>query len=177
MRLFLSNLGNLKSCILTTSCILRGPKGVLTSLVSPSNFVTAPFGGADLLIIETFEPESKSTWKSLWLLIVPIISAVVLNGEFWYPTGSSLQVLILCRRPIILHTVQGYFWHPRQGQTLYVWGGQTIEAGFPKRQGKDLPCHCLNAGLPALMQDWAFLRRCSILDIRFFHGMFTELPS
>ncbi len=28
------------------------------------------------LIIETFTPESKSTWKSLWLLIVPIVSAV-----------------------------------------------------------------------------------------------------
>ncbi len=31
------------------------------SLVSPSIFVITPFGAADLLIIETFEPESKST--------------------------------------------------------------------------------------------------------------------
>jgi hypothetical protein len=35
-----------------------------------------PFGKADLLIIETFEPESKSTRKSLQLFIVPIVSAV-----------------------------------------------------------------------------------------------------
>jgi hypothetical protein len=30
------------------------------------------------------------------------------------------QLLLLCCRPIILRTVQGYFWHTRQGQTLYV---------------------------------------------------------
>ncbi len=49
---------------------------VFTSLVSPSNFVIMPFGRADLLIIETFEPESKSTKKSLQLLMVPIVSVV-----------------------------------------------------------------------------------------------------
>jgi hypothetical protein len=59
-----------------TSCILRQPKRVLTSLVSPSNFVIMLFGKANLLILETVEPESKSTQKSLQLLIVPIVSAV-----------------------------------------------------------------------------------------------------
>ncbi len=45
----------------TTSWDLRRPARVLTNLASPSNFVIMPFGKADLLIIETFEPESKST--------------------------------------------------------------------------------------------------------------------
>jgi hypothetical protein len=61
MRLFLSNLSSLKSCIVTTSCILRQPVRVLPSLVSPTNFVIMLFGRPDLLIIEAFEPESKST--------------------------------------------------------------------------------------------------------------------
>jgi hypothetical protein len=69
MRLNLLNLGSLMSRIMTTSCFLRQPVRVLTSLVSPSNFVITPFGRADHLIIETFEPESKSTQKSLQLLI------------------------------------------------------------------------------------------------------------
>ncbi len=59
-----------------TSCILRQPVRFLTSLLSPSNFVVAPFGKVDLLIIETFEPESKRTQESLQLLIVPIVSVV-----------------------------------------------------------------------------------------------------
>ncbi len=63
---------------------------VLTSLVSLSNFVIMPFGKADLLIIETFEPESKSTLKSLQLLMIPIVSAVqMVKGD------SCLQILIL----------------------------------------------------------------------------------
>ncbi len=49
------------SCIVTTSYVLRRPARVLTSLVSPSNFVMTIFGKADHLIIEIFEPESKST--------------------------------------------------------------------------------------------------------------------
>ncbi len=86
--------------------------------------------------------------------------------------------LHLCRGPIILPTVQGYFWRARQGQMQYAWGGQTIKAGFPKWQGKDSPRHCLNAGMLVLMQDWAFLVcKCSVLGIRFFHGMSMELPS
>ncbi len=70
----------------------------------------------------------------------------------------------LCPRPIILHTVQEYFWCAWQGQMLYVWGGQTIQARFPKRQGKDSPSHCLSERLLVLMQDWAFLCRWSVLD-------------
>ncbi len=76
MRLFLSNLGNLRLRIVTASCVLRWPARVLTSLVSPSNFVIMPFGKADLLIIETFKPESKSTQKSIQLLIVQIVPVV-----------------------------------------------------------------------------------------------------
>ncbi len=76
MCLFSLSSGSLMSCIVTTSCVLRHPVWVLTSLVSTSNFVITPFGKADLLIIETFEPESKSTQKSLQLLIVPVVSAV-----------------------------------------------------------------------------------------------------
>ncbi len=45
------------SCIAMTSCVLRQPARVLTSLVSPSNFVITPFGKADLLIIGTFIKE------------------------------------------------------------------------------------------------------------------------
>ncbi len=78
------------SCTVTTSCVLRHPARVLTSLVSPSNFVMTPFGKVDLLIIETFKPESKSTQKSLRLLIVPIVSAVqMVTGD------SCLGILIL----------------------------------------------------------------------------------
>jgi hypothetical protein len=44
MRLFLSNLGKLKSCMVMTSCVLRQPARVLTILASPSNFVIMPFG-------------------------------------------------------------------------------------------------------------------------------------
>ncbi len=50
MHLFLSNSGNLTSCIMKTSFDLRQPVRVLTSLVSPSNFVIMPFGRANLLI-------------------------------------------------------------------------------------------------------------------------------
>jgi hypothetical protein len=49
-----------------------------------------PFGKADLFIIETFEPESKSTQKSLQLLIVPIVSAVQM-----VMVDSFLGILIL----------------------------------------------------------------------------------
>jgi hypothetical protein len=78
------------SRIMTTSCLLRHPVRVLTSLVSSSYFVMTPFGKADLLNIETFEPESKSTQNSLRLLIVPIVSAVqMVIGD------SCLGILIL----------------------------------------------------------------------------------
>ncbi len=70
---------------MTTSCIFRQPTRVLTSLVSPSNFVKKPFGKVHLLIIETFKPESKSTQKSLQLLIVPIVSAVqMVMGDSYF---------------------------------------------------------------------------------------------
>jgi hypothetical protein len=78
------------SHIVATFCVLRQPARVLTKLVSPSNFVITPFGKADLLIIGTFKPESKSTQKSLQLLIVPIVSAVqMVMGD------SCLGTLIL----------------------------------------------------------------------------------
>ncbi len=49
-----------------------------------------PFGKADLLIIESFKLESKSTQKSLQLFIVPIVSAVqMVMGD------SCLGILIL----------------------------------------------------------------------------------
>jgi hypothetical protein len=49
-----------------------------------------PFGKADLLIVETFEPELKSTQKSLQFLIVLIVSAVqMVMGD------SCLGILIL----------------------------------------------------------------------------------
>ncbi len=49
-----------------------------------------PFGKADLLILETFEPESKSTQKSLLLLIVLIVLVVqMVTGD------SCLGILIL----------------------------------------------------------------------------------
>jgi hypothetical protein len=90
MRLFLSNSGSLMSCIVTTFSVLRQPVRVLTSLVSPSSFVIMPFGKVDLLSIETFKPESKSTQKSLQLLIVAIVSAVhMVTGD------SCLGILIL----------------------------------------------------------------------------------
>ncbi len=87
--------------------------------------------------------------------------------KFLFAIDKQVQCWLtaeVCRRPIILRAVQRYFWCAQQGQTQYVWGGQTIEAGFPKRRGKDSPRHRLSAGLLVLMQDWAFLRRCSVLD-------------
>jgi hypothetical protein len=78
------------SCIVTTSCVFRQPVRVLTSLVSLSYFAITPFGKADFLIIETFEPESKSTQKNHLLLIVTIVSAVqMVTGD------SCLGILIL----------------------------------------------------------------------------------
>ncbi len=89
MHLFLLNLGNLKSCIMMTSCILKQPARVITSLVLPSNFVIMLFGRADLLIIETFKPESKCTQKSLQILLVPIVAMVQMI------TGNScFEILI-----------------------------------------------------------------------------------
>ncbi len=52
---------------------------VLTSLVSPSSLVTTPFGRADLWIIETFQPESRSTQKCLWLCM----QFLFWNHDFW----------------------------------------------------------------------------------------------
>ncbi len=99
-------------------------------------------------------------------------------GERIHNIGRNCSKLFTqCRRLPILCTVQEYFWHAWQGQTQYVWGGQTIKARFPKRRGKDSPRHRLNAGLLVLMQDWAFLRRGPVLDKRFFHGMSMEHPS
>jgi hypothetical protein len=69
-----------------------------------------------------------------------------------------------CRKPITPFTVQGYFWCAWQGQTLHVWRGQTTKSGFSKRQSEDSARHPLSAGLLVLIQDWAFLRRCSVLD-------------
>ncbi len=69
-----------------------------------------------------------------------------------------------CRKLIIPCTIQGHFWRAWQGQMQHMWGGQAIESGFPKRWGEDLPQYCLSAGLLVLMQDVAFLFRCSILD-------------
>ncbi len=43
---------------------------VLTSSVSPSSLVAISYGNADPLIIETFEPESRSNQKSLQLRTV-----------------------------------------------------------------------------------------------------------
>ncbi len=86
------------TCIVTNSSILRQPARVLTSLASPSIFVIMPFGKADLLIIETFKPDSKRTQKSLRLLMVPIVSAVqivrgILVLESWSLVhGSWLEV-------------------------------------------------------------------------------------
>ncbi len=87
----LVDLDYFKSCIVRTSCISRWPERVFMSLVSPSNFVIMPFVRADLLIIETFKPESKRTQKSLWLLMVPIVKAVQMI------TGNCcLEILIFC---------------------------------------------------------------------------------
>ncbi len=76
MHLFLLNSSNLMSHVVTTSCVLRWPARVLTSLLSPSKFIITPLGRADLLIIETFEHEPKSTQMSLQLLMVPTVSVV-----------------------------------------------------------------------------------------------------
>ncbi len=103
MRLFLSNSGSLMSWIVTNTCVLRQPARVLTSLVSPSNFVITPFGKADLLIIETFEPESKSTQKSLHLLMVPIVSTVVQMGNL------DLWPMVIESRCVILNLITFIF--------------------------------------------------------------------
>ncbi len=105
MRLFLSNSGNLRSRIVTTSCILRWPARVLISLVSPIIFVMMPFGKADILIIETFKPESKSTQKSLRHLIVPIVSAVQMvtgNSCFW---NLDFRPMVVESRCVILDLI------------------------------------------------------------------------
>ncbi len=127
MRLFLSNSGSLMSCILTTSCILRHPAKVLTSLVSPSNFVMTPFGKADLLIIDIFKPESKSTRKSLWLLVVPIVSAVQM---VWHKLPRKVSY-------------KSNFGAPDQGQTLEVWKSQTTESALRWCTGHIVPRHTL----------------------------------
>jgi hypothetical protein len=49
---------------------------VLIDLLSPMSLVIAPMGIADFLIIETVDPDSRRTQKSLRLLTSPIASAV-----------------------------------------------------------------------------------------------------
>ncbi len=131
-------------------------------------------------------PLSLKTYA--WLLVSNLttrsLHVTQLRDFFSYKVFSSLSPWWLfficggkCRRQTIIHTVQEYFWRTRQGRMGYVWGGQTIEAGFPKRQGKDSPCHCIDAGLLVQMQDWAFLCKGSVLDIRFLHGVSMERPS
>ncbi len=103
-------------------------------------------------------------YKQPLLLHVTYPNQILQEGKYKALPDHVTKVVAVCRRPIILRTVQGYFWHAQQGQMQYVWGGQAIEAGFPKRWGKDSPHHRLNAGLLVLMQYWAFLRGCSVLD-------------
>ncbi len=84
--------------------ILRRPARILTSLVSASNFVITPFGKADLLIMETFKPESKSTQKSLWLLIVPIVSAVqIVTGVLF--RDLNLRPVVVVSMCVVLDLV------------------------------------------------------------------------
>ncbi len=97
MHLFLSNLGNHKSRIMTTSWVWRQPGRVLTSLVSPSNVVIMPFGRADLLIIETFKPVSKSTWKSLQLHSTNCISSTNGYGQFLFWNFDLWPMIIKLR--------------------------------------------------------------------------------
>jgi hypothetical protein len=93
------------SHMVTTSCILKRPVRVLTSLVFPSNFVIMPFGKADLLIIETFKPESKSTQKTLQLLIVPIVSAVqMVTGDSCF-RDLNLRPVVVESRCVILDLI------------------------------------------------------------------------
>ncbi len=69
----------------------------------------------------------------------------------WILTTLSVRVCESCRRPPILRTVQEYFWRAWQGQTQYVWTGQTTESGL----------RCWAQHLIALteecMQDWTGL--------------------
>ncbi len=119
MHLFLSKLSNLKSYIMTTFCILRRPTRVLTSfLVSPRNVLIMPFGRADLLIIETFKPESKSTQKSLWLIMVPIVSVAQMV------TGNScfgIFVILAHDNKIKVHQPQS---HSNSSQELWMHSQQ-----------------------------------------------------
>ncbi len=60
-----------------------------------------------------------------------------------------------------LEPVHCTFGVPDKGQMLDVQYSQTVESGS---EVVGLPHHCLSAGQLVLMQDWAFLRRCLVLD-------------
>jgi hypothetical protein len=108
MHLFLSNLGNLKSCIVTTSWVLRQPARVLTSLASPSSLVTTPFGNDYLLIMEAVESESRSTQKSLWLCTVPIVSACCMPVDHTREQyNEKISMLILSGKRLLFESWKG----------------------------------------------------------------------
>ncbi len=50
-------------------------------------------------------------------------------------TSTTVRIIIECRKPLINVPYIRTFGAPDQGQTLDVRESQTIEAGFPKRQG------------------------------------------
>jgi hypothetical protein len=104
MCLFLSNSGNLKSCIMMTTCILRQPARVLTSLVSPSNCVITPFCKTDLLIMEIFKPESKSTQMSLCSHGTNCISGTNGYGQFLF-WNLNLWPMIIKSRCVSLNLI------------------------------------------------------------------------
>ena len=119
-------------------------------------------------------PLSLKTYA--WLLVSKLTTCVtsldsIERSFFFLIVFSSLSPCWFfirggkCCRPIILHTVQEYFWRARQGQTQYVWWGQTVESGlrcwaqhlikvWGGRATKSSPHHCQDAGLHSYVGVW-----------------------
>jgi hypothetical protein len=71
------------------------------------------------------------SWLILALLIIQRISYLSFKRLILMTYTTKV-----CHGPIIHHTVQEYFWRAWQGQTQYVWGGQTIKAESPAESPK-----------------------------------------
>ncbi len=113
-------------------------------------------------------PLSPKTYA--WLLVPKLTTCVTSLNSIERSFFSLLRIFSLIEPMLILHLL--YFWCTRLRQDakcvigpdhwIRFWGGRLATSlGYEVASS---PHHCLSAGLLVLMQDWAFLCRCLVLD-------------